>query len=179
MKEKTLRRYLKVREHVERGVPGERDAAKEVLKGLESQYPGVREAAEKLEREDRAAQRQPTAPSGSSTPDASKYWGSPVGTGTARTGTGNWENIFRYAQGFYETVKDVVEEASDAFYGRTLAEETVEVTAGSRDRHVFVRMKVPFEAVAEARELNAVQKEMFRQTVHEMLDEYVDAILHD
>jgi hypothetical protein len=188
LNEKTLKRYLKVKALVEQGAPGERDAAREALKGLEQRYQGIREAAEKHVREEQAARTAaapPPPPTASSSPDASRYWGAASAAPGPAQGSaqgrqqGNWENIFRYAQGFYETVKEVVEDASEAYYGRNLAEEEVEFTAGSRDRHIFVRMKVPFEAVVEARELNAVQKETFRQAVHDMMDEYVDAILHE
>ena len=72
-----------------------------------------------------------------------------------------------------------MEDASAAQYGRSLAESEVEMTAGSRDRSIFVRMKIPFETVAESRELNSLQKESFRKAVHDMLDEYIDAVLQD
>ena len=184
MNEKTLERYLKVRALAERGEGGERTSASTILADLEKAHPGIAEAASAYAR---SKGRQGPLPTSGSTPDPFPGRGAPPPRRPPpppppqqpSRNQGNWENLFRYAQGFYETVKEVVEDASAAQYGRTLAERDVDMTAGSRDRSIFVRLKIPFDTVSEARVLNSLQKESFRKAVHDMLDEYIDAVLQD
>ena len=187
MNEKLFDRYLKVKAHADRGVAGERESALKILADLETKYPGLGAAAAAHAK--KQGKTETPLPTAASAPDpfpsghhGSSHPGpSPRGhaASTPSRTSGNWENLFRYAQGVYETVKEVVEDASAAQYGRSLAESEVEMTAGSRDRSIFVRMKIPFETVAESRELNSLQKESFRKAVHDMLDEYIDAVLQD
>ena len=178
MTDKIIERYIKVKALADRGVGGEKESAAAILSDLEKRHPGIREAASSRPKEAAGNGPPPPSPYQGTYPDpfpgnASRNYPKPPPT------NGNWENIFRYAQGIYETVKEVVEDASAAQYGRNLAESGVEVTAGSRERSIYVRMKIPFEVVSEARELNTLQKEAFRKAVHEMLEEYVDALLQE
>ena len=180
MNEKLFDRYLKVKAHADRGVAGEKESALKILTELEAKYPGLGKAAaahaKKQEKPETPLPTEASAPD----PFPPRHPGQRGHAApTPNRTNGNWENLFRYAQGFYETVKEVVEDASAAQYGRSLAESEVEMTAGSRDRSIFVRMKIPFETVAESRKLNSLQKESFRKAVHDMLDEYVDAVLQD
>ena len=156
MNEKTLNRYLKVKAHAERGEGAERESAKKILRDFEAKHPGIKEAAA-------ARARKQTAPPPRSKPQPDRR--------------GNWEQIFRYAAGFYETVRDVVEDVTDAYYGKELAENEVEASGSSRNEAIFVRLKFPFWVVEEIRALNAVQKEAFRQAIHEKVETYLDAIL--
>jgi hypothetical protein len=160
MNEKLLTRYLKVKALAEGGEGGERASAQKILRSFEQKHPGISAAAAAHEKAQNGASLRPP----------------PWRTGS-RPGSGNWEQIFRYAAGFYETVKDVVEDVSDAHYGRTLAQAEVRFSGNTRDSHIFVRLKIHFDAVVEARDLNAIQKEAFRQAVHDMLEEYLDSIL--
>lgn len=191
MNQKLLERYFKVKALADAGAPGERDAARSILRDLEVKNPGLREAAEAHVRAETLRNAPDPFPSawppnyGQGTANSSSTRAGPVprsGPGTAsdpRKATGNWEKIFQYAQGMYNTyeaVKDVVEDVAQAYYGKVLAEE-VEISAGTRDRSIFIRLKVPFEIVTEARELNDLQKETFRQHLHDELDTYIDAIL--
>ena len=185
MNEKTLERYLKVKAHADRGVSGEKEAALKVLAELEVKYPGIGRAAA-LHAAEKGRSGTGLPPNGSVPPEAPDPFPRapqpppsrrPAAQPDPGRSQGNWENIFRYAQGFYETVKEVVEDASLAQYGRNLAESEVEMTAGNRDRAIFLRIKIPFDTVGEARDLNALQKETFRQAIHDMLDEYLDALV--
>lgn len=192
MNPKLLERYFKVKALADAGAPGERDAARSILKDLEAKNPGLREAAEARVRADTLRNTPDPFPSawppnygqGSSGTGPSPRGGptprnGPGPASDPRKATGNWEKIFQYAQGMYNTyeaVKDVVEDVAQAYYGKVLAEE-VEISAGTRDRSIFIRLKVPFEVVTEARELNDLQKETFRQHLHDELDTYIDAIL--
>ena len=70
-----------------------------------------------------------------------------------------------------------MEDVTDAYYGKELAENEVEASGSSRNEAIFVRLKFPFWVVEEIRALNAVQKEAFRQAIHEKVETYLDAIL--
>jgi hypothetical protein len=157
--EKTLDRYLKVKALAVGGEGGEKESAKRILRDFEAKHPGIREAAA-------AHARKQTAPPPRTRPQAPSR-------------RGNWENIFRYAAGFYETVRDVVDDVTDAYYGKELAENEVEASGSSRNEAIFVRLKFPFWVVEEIRALNAVQKEAFRQAIHEKVETYLDAIVED
>ncbi len=175
MDQKKIEQYLKIKAHVDRNTGNEKENAQKVLSKMETDYPGIRAAAE-------ARGRAATPPDPFATPPpgpgkgGSAFHPGPAGAAGARGG--NWENIFQFAQGFYKTAKTVVNDAANAYYGRVLAEGDIDVTAGTRDRHVFIRMKVPFETMVEARKLNNLQKEEFRQALHEMIDEYIEALIN-
>ena len=171
MTEKTLNRYLKVKALAERGAHGEKEAAQRTLGKMEKRYPGIKEEAEELARS-RASAHPSTSP-------AAPHSGSRQGWNPFLGKAGNWENIFRYAAGFYETVRDVVDDVTDAYYGKELAENEVEASGSSRNEAIFVRLKFPFWVVEEIRALNAVQKEAFRQAIHEKVETYLDAIVED
>jgi len=165
MNEKTLSRYLKVKALAEGGEGGEKDAARKILSRLEGQYPGIGEAAAAYARQDSAPGREPV-PSG-----GRRRW--------PFRAPGNWEEIFRYAAGVYETVQEVMDDVTDAYYGQSLAEEDVEFSGGTRKENVFIRLKMSFATVEEARSLNVIQKESFRQTLHSKLDTYLDSLLQE
>ncbi len=170
MTEKLLIRYLKVKALAEGGEQGEKDAAKKILARLEAQNPGIEAAAARWQAEEDAGRE--AARRGQAYPPPQP------GRDGWRGRVGNWEEIFRYAAGVYETVRDVMEEVSDTYYGQTVAEE-VSFSGGNRNESVFVRLKFPYRVVQEARALNVLQKESFRQTIHNKLDEYLDAILEE
>ena len=163
MNPKTLNRYLKVRALAEAGSPGEKEAAQRTLGKMEARYPGVKEEADKLHQERQAGQKATRPPA------------HPPHEGR----TGNWEQIFRYAAGFYSTVRDVVEEVAEAYYGKILAEQEVVVSATRNKSHLFIRVKVPVEAAQEARSMNAAQKSAFREVVMEEVEGYLDALLDE
>ena len=71
------------------------------------------------------------------------------------------------------------EPCSEAETPRALAEDEVQFSGTTRNSQVFVRLRIHFDAVAEARELNAIQKEAFRQAVHEKMEAYLDSILEE
>lgn len=166
MNEKTLLRYLKVKALAEGGAQGEKEAAQKILGEFETRHPGIAQAANNHQQQEAAARRPASAPP---SPQGWKRW--QVG--------GNWEEIFRYAAGFYRTVQDVVEDVTDAYYGQTLAQEEVEFKGSTRQENLYIRLKVSFKAVEEARGLNAVQKEAFRQCIHDQLESYLDALLQE
>mgnify|MGYP005642585897 CR=1 FL=1 len=169
MTEKTLNRYLKVKALAERGAHGEKEAAQRTLGKMEKRYPGIKEEAEELARS-RASAHPSTSP-------AAPHSGSRQGWNPFLGKAGNWENIFRQAAGFYSTVMDVVEEVADAYYGRVLAENEVEVSGSRRKGDLFIRVKIPLKTAKEAQSLNGAQKAAFREAVQEGVETYLDAVL--
>lgn len=149
----------------ERGERGEQDAARSILASLEANNPGIAEAAA------RRTQGTPeeTSPSGFN-PFTNWPGGRPPG---------NWENIFKYAKWAYETVSDVAETVIEAQKGRELAEEEVDFAGRRRGGALTVSLKFTYAVVEAARDLTPLQKETFRQALHQRLDEYLDAILDD
>jgi ABC-type transporter MlaC component len=92
--------------------------------------------------------------------------------------TGNWENIFQYAAGVYQTVQEIVEEVSDVLQGQELADEEVVWKAGaSKKGFVYLSMRMSLDAMFEARELSPAQQEMFKQALHTELERYLDSLL--
>jgi hypothetical protein len=166
MNEKTLSRYLKVKALAEEGEAGEKDAARRIMERLEGQYPDLAEAAAAHVSRQAAKAREAARPAQA-----------PARQRPSRAR--NWGELFRYAADVYETVQEVVGEAADARYGQTLAEEDVEFSGGSRQGNVFIRLKMSFGTVQEARDLNVIQRESFRQALHARLDEYLDALLQE
>lgn len=169
MNEKTLDRYIKVKALAERGAAGEKEAAQRVLNKLETRYPGIKSEAETRHRSREAARpaTRPVPPQGPPRRGASPFSGK----------SGNWEQIFRYAAGFYETVREVVEDVAEAYYGRVLAENEVEVSGSRRQGNLFIRVRVPVEIIGEVRALNGAQQAAFREVIHEGVDTYIDALM--
>ena len=163
MNEKTVSRYIKVKALADRGSAGEQEAARRILASLESKNPGIADAAaQKLREEEK--------------PEPTEGF-NPFTTWRQGRGAGNWENIFQYAKWAYETVSDVAETVIEAQKGRELCEEEVEFSGRRRGQALFVSIKFPFACVETVREMNTLQKETFRQSIHDRLDEYLDAIL--
>lgn len=156
MQNKLIERYLKVKALALAGEGGERVAAQKILDSLEAKNPGLRAAAE-------AHARREAAP--------------PPGQ-PAHRATGNWENIFRYAQWAWQEASHIAQQVTEAQYGTELADE-VKFAARTRNRVLFVTMKLPYDLVNDVQSLNAVQKETFRAAVHDAFDRYLDAILKD
>jgi len=164
MTEKQLERYLKVKALAERGSPGEKEAAQGILKQLEARYQGIAAASAAHEQRKNAPQAPvPTAPPGRS----------PFTMG------GNWENLFRYAYQAYQAVNNVAEAVSDANHGARLAEDNVDATGYNRKGALFVRLRFPLELIDKLQRLNPLQREAFRQVVHDKVEEYLDVLLED
>lgn len=165
MEEKIITRYLKVKALADKGTEGEKKAASKILHRMENKHPGVSAAAS-------AHQRQT-----SDTP-IPQNGGASGAEGAWSRMTGNWENIFQYAAGVYQTVQEIVEEVSDVLQGQELADEEVVWKAGaSKKGFVYLSMRMSLDAMFEARELSPAQQEMFKQALHTELERYLDSLL--
>ena len=163
MQKKLIERYLKVKALAEAGSGGERTAARDILRKLEGKNPGLKAAAEASERE---AARSPFP----SSPPA-------PGQSPSRRG-GNWENLFRFTQWAWQEASNLADQVAEAAHGRMLAER-VEFSARTRQQVLYITLRLPFSLVGEVQEMNVVQKETFRQEIHEKLDKYIDALLKE
>jgi hypothetical protein len=161
MNEKIISRYLKVRNLALKGTEGEKNAASKILSRMEKKHPGVGAAADRKEPTAESTLSPETGPEGA--------W---------NRMTGNWENIFQYAAGVYQTVQEIVEEVSDVLQGQELADEEVIWRAGtSRKGFAYLSMRISLDAMFEARELTPAQQEMFKQALHTELERYLDSLL--
>lgn len=168
MEEKLLDRYLKVKALSEDPgtSPGERTAARRTLTRMEETHDGIALAAVQHQEKKRSAESRPPPAPPRSTGQAVGPSGLP----------GNWENIFRYAFGFAETVREVVTEVTEVQYGTELAEDFVEIQGKSRRDAVHITIKLPHDVLMEVQDLNGLQKQAFRQAVQSMLEDYLRAI---
>ena len=161
---KIVDRYRKIEALAQRGSEGERETARRILQDFKARHPGVEEAARTQ------TQAPPPDPFG---------WNSNRGPTTPRGPTGNWENLFRYAQGFYNaynTTREIIEEAVEAERGAELA-KTISLVHGRKAGQLYLMLRVPFDTINKSRALNFLQKERFRAEVHAILDRALDALL--
>ena len=155
-------KYLKVKALAERGDPGERDNASRILSRLEESHPGIKQAAERYQRQQEKDETPEPAPSG--WPDSSPR--------------GGWGDVFNFVRTAATEAYGFAQTAANAYAGRALAEEYVETaTRATRAGNVVVSLKMPLAAFNHARRMNLLQKQTFRQTMHELLNEELDTFL--
>lgn len=148
-------RYLKVKALADRGVPGERDNALRKMAQMEAENPGIKQAAERFVHARNRQQETGVA-----------YDGMPFG--------GNWENIFAFAQQMY----GFAQQAVNAQLGSYVARQVTPYTKWLRQSNRFVvGLKMEQETYDQARQMNPIQKAMFRTEMHAMLDELMDEML--
>jgi hypothetical protein len=149
-------RYLKVKALADRGEPGERDNAARKVAQMEAENPGLKQAAEQFIRaQNRAEERSP-----------SPFRQDPF--------AGNWENIFNIAQQMY----GFAQQAMNAQLGSFLARQVTPYTKWLNKTNRFVvGMKMEEEVYLQAQHMNPIQKAMFRNEMHTMLDELLDEML--
>lgn len=164
---KLVLRYLKVRALAEAGSPGERDNAARIQGRLEQEHPALRAAADRL--------RSPGTPPDSLPPGFTPKDGSRPAP--PRQGTGNWENLFRYAQQAVTGLYDFAETAANAQWGTLLASQLEGKVSLSRVGNVLITLRLPGKLYAKVRRLNSLQRQAFRDRAHEELDEQLDSLL--
>jgi hypothetical protein len=166
---KTILKYLKVKALADRGDPGERDNARRILAKLTEDHPGIEADARRYQAEQEGEDPYPSG-----------VW---QGNGSHRSadhrpGAGNWEEIFNFARGVVNQAYDFAQTAANAYAGRILAEEYVESsTRSTRSGNVLISLKMSLPVYNQAGRLNYVQRQAFRQAMHEMLEEELDAML--
>lgn len=161
--EKRVLQYIKVRRLAEGGSAHEKTTAAQILLNMEQRHPGIRQAADDL-----LARQQRAAASGT-TPG---WWGHPQQT----QGFGNWENIFSYIQGLYQGVSDFAESVADAHVGKMLGNKADSASRLTQSGNLLITVKMRIDVYQQALQLNELQREAFRQALHDKLDDQLDRL---
>lgn len=173
--ENAVTKYIKIKALAERGASGERDNAGRILHRMESEYPGIRAAAESRLRSQETRGSSENGGSSDSTQSSTGYpQGGPFPGGPF---PGNWENLFRYAKTAYTYASDFAETVADSQVGYTLSEYADVSARLSRKGNVLVTLRMPLDIFQEAQQLNTLQKQAFRNALHGLLDEQLDELL--
>jgi hypothetical protein len=165
MDEATILRYLKVRALAERGSPGEKDNAIRIRAKLEAENPGLARAAEEyLRRKDREMRGDKASPHPSEGPDRNPFGG-------------NWEQIFKFAHAAYSQATGFADVLVQGQRARDLARRVRSETRVSKNNeNLLVVLKVPLDVYERASTLSPVSREIFRRTLHDLLDAEFDAM---
>jgi hypothetical protein len=170
--EKTVRKYLAVQALAQQGSPGERDNAARILTRLEQESPGIRQVAADYVRK----QQPPPAPQGPAAPPGVHYK-TPQGPPAPRGGTGNWENIFQYAAGWYTEFTSSV---LNTVLGLELARQAKTQTKLNRSGDtVLITLRVPISTLQDVERLNPGQRVAFEQAIRAMVDAELSALFEE
>ena len=154
-------RYLKVKALAEQGVPGERTNAQRILHKMENDHPGIREAAERRQEEEKASEE--------GVPPA--HYDQDFG--------GNWENIFQFAAQAAGYAYNFAQSAVNAQHGRWLAEHVDAYTRRTATGNIVIGVRMPMEIQEQARQMNSIQKQVFCQALHDLLSGELEDLLYD
>ena len=167
MDEATILRYLKVRALSERGSPGEKDNASRILAKLEAENPGLaRSAEEYLRRKDREMRGDMSSQHPSEGPDRNPFGG-------------NWEQIFKFAHAAYSQAAGFADVLVQGQRARDLASRVRSETRVSKNNeNLLVVLKVPLDVYERASVLSPVSREIFRRTLHDLLDAEFDGMFN-
>jgi len=186
-----IEKYLKVRALALRGSDGEKVNAKKILEKMESEHPGLGKAAAAYARKKAQDDGDPdswqnvknenTGSTGRTKkkkkdPYPAGVWPKDADEVEEDIKSGNWENIFRYAQQAFTGVYGFAENVTAAYVGRELAYEVEPETKMSKSGSLNLILKMPLKVYNKVSQLNGMQKTAFRQTLHEFLDAQLDAL---
>lgn len=160
-REKDIIKYLKVKALAESGAEGERANAQRIVEKMERENPGIREAAKRKQEEENRSE------------ESDMWQDQPTWDGRQ----GNWENIFRWAGAAFNGVYGFAETMADAVKGRRLAEEVTASTRMSRTGKILITLRLPLWVYEQSMELNRLQRQAFRQHMHELLEEELNQFL--
>lgn len=188
MDQALIEKYLKIKALALRGSEGEKQNAKKILEKLEAEHPGLDKAAsayQRMKARQEGQEPEPETPKrkrkGKDAPAGvwPKEWEQAqedIRQAQEDLRSGNWENIFRYAQAAFSGVYGFAENVSNAYAGRELAYEVEPESKMSKAGTLNVMLKIPLKVYKQVNALNSMQKNAFRQTLHEMLDAQLDAL---
>ena len=174
--EKDILRYLHVKALAEQGVPGERDNARRILTKLEKKHAGIAGQAKRYQEEAVRKAAGAETQSGPTPPGVHPKAGWSPETPYGNPSTGNWENIFSWAQNVAQGVYGFAQTVSNAVRGRHLATQVSSSVRVTSANNVLVSLKMSMEVYEAACELNIVQLRAFREALHEHLDTELDSI---
>lgn len=170
-----IQKYLKVKVLAERGAPGERDNAARIVASMLKNHPGLDLEATAWERSQQTSEDPDPYPSGVWPGNEAK-----ASEATESRFGGNWENIFNFARSAMNNAYDFASNMANAYLGRRIAEEHVETTTKfTRSNNIIISFKMDVAVYEYLDTLNAVQKQAFRQAMHEYLDEEITELIGD
>jgi hypothetical protein len=166
-----IQKYLKVKALAERGAPGERDNAARIVASMLKTHPGLDQEAAAWERAQNGPEEDPL-PSGVWPGEAEQ-----TPSGDSKFG-GNWEQIFNFARSAMNNAYDFANNMANAYLGRRIADEHVETTTKfTRSNNIIISFKMEVSVYEYLETLNTVQKQAFRQALHEYLDNELDELI--
>lgn len=148
----TIIKYLKVKALADRGDIGERDNAQRILEKMEADSPTLRRAADEFLRQASGVPDPVQAPPG-------------------------WENIFNLMRAAAGTVFNFAETISQAYYGKIVASYVESSLRETRAGNIIIGLKMSAEVYEQAIGLNTIQRQAFRQALHQMLGAELDVLL--
>ncbi len=189
MDQALIEKYLKVRALALRGSDGEKVNAKKILEKMEAEHPGLGKAAAAFHKKKTQDEGDPdswqnvksentgkTRTRKKKDPYPAGVWPKDTDEVEEDIRTGNWENIFRYAQQAFSGMYGFAENVSAAYVGRELAYEVEPETKMSKTGSLNLLLRMPLKVYNKVGQLNGMQKAAFRQTLHEFLDAQLDAL---
>jgi hypothetical protein len=179
-----IEKYLKVKALAIRGAPGEKDNAKKILQKLETEHPGIAKAAaaylKKQAAAEAAEEAPPPRPKKPKKPAPSGVWPKEdedeEETNPFENFAGNWENLFKNVQAAFYGVYGFAENVAQAYAGRELAQEVEPDVKMGKTGIISLTMKIGLSTYNRAIQLNTIQRNAFRQALHEQLEAQLDAL---
>jgi hypothetical protein len=156
----SIMKYIKVKALADGGAPGERNNAQAILAKMEAENPGIKERAAAVIRAQNGETEKGRWPAGN-----------PF--------SGDWANIFQFAGQAANYAYGFAQAAVNAQYGALLANRVTSYNRNTRAGKYIIGLRMEEETYWEATSLNAAQKEMFRNELHELLDEQLNEMLVD
>lgn len=172
----TIEKYIKVKALADQGSGGEKENAQRILAKLVREHPGLEKAVDKhLKARNKAEEEDPDV---SPNEDPFSRWARQSANGQKSRFGGNWEEIFNFARAAVNNAYDFASHVANAWVGRQLAEDNVTTAVReTKAGNVTLTFRMPTTTIDYAVELNLVQKQAFRQVLHEFLDDHLDELI--
>ena len=168
-----IEKYIKIKALAEQGAMGEKDNARRIMKKMEKEYPGLEKAVVQFEAQNNPEPEEPSATSWTPPPTPKPQ----PAKGGSKYG-GNWEELFNFARSAVNNAYDFATHVANAWVGRQLAEDYVTTSIReTKTGNVSIIFRVPDGVLDYAANLNLVQKQAFRQVLHELLDDQMDELI--
>jgi len=159
--ENVILRYLRAQELSQKGIDGERVAAKAAMSRIELSHPGIKQEAARYEQQKKAAQiRAPATRSPTPRAPSADIWDAIFGVAG---------QAVRRAQGFAETMGNVA-------LGRELAQHVGSSTKLSRSGSLVISIRIPDVISRKLGRLNPIQQRAFRDALHAKLEHEFDVL---
>ncbi len=166
-------KYLKIKALADRGERGERDNAAKLLAKLEANNPALKSQVAQFTRE-----RDP--PPDNLPPGVTAKYATAGGRGSANFwNSGNWENIFQYAQAAVSNAYSFAEKVAHAQQGAAVANLVGLRTYLSTKGNVLITFTIPPEVYERIVGLTEAQKVFLKAKLKEDLEAELTRLFGD